>query len=48
MESTLTDPEETEFPLDVLNPGSDQEKKMPRGRRPKATPPRKSLSARKL
>jgi hypothetical protein len=42
MESTLADPEGTQSPLDLLNPG-DEEKKMPRGRRPKATPPPKKF-----
>lgn len=44
MESTLADPEETaQSPLDLFDPGNDKEKKMPRGRRPKATPPPKKV-----
>jgi hypothetical protein len=42
MESTLPDPEETQSPLDLFDP-HDKEKKMPRGRRPKATPPPKKF-----
>jgi hypothetical protein len=43
MESTQVDPEENQSPLDFFNPGDDKEKKMPRGRRPKATPPPKKF-----
>jgi hypothetical protein len=44
MESTLPDPEETtQAPLDLFEPGDHKEKKMPRGRRPKATPPPKKV-----